>query len=195
MRLDVLDHGHRFPARAFQRLAALVFREEMDDVAKTAMHRPEFFGQPLLELLSQVLRGPSYWTAGEREHMAAYTSRLNECPFCAQVHTETTRIESRGEVDIDDPSSPRPELAAVLRLLEQVTLTPDAVTSADVNRVRAAGVPDEAIVDALHVNLIFNTVNRLANAFEWSWDSANHVRVGAKAIHFFSYKLPRFTMR
>ena len=43
---------------------------------------------------SDVLRGPSYWTAAEREFLAVFTSRLNECPFCVRIHTETARIES-----------------------------------------------------------------------------------------------------
>lgn len=195
MRLDVLDHGHRVPAKAFQKIAALVFRGDMDDVAKTAMHRPEFFGRPFLALVNDVLRGPSYWTVGEREYMAAFTSRLNDCPFCLRVHTETTRMESRGEVDVDAGTVVRPELAAVLRLLETVTRTPDGVGSDDVERVRSAGVPDDAIVDALHVNLIFNVANRLANAFGWAWDSDAHVRTGARAIHAFRYKLPGFVLR
>src|SRR4029450_13155185 len=107
--------------------------------------------------------------------MAMFTSRLNECPFCARVHEAMTTLESQGEVDVADPSSARPELAAVLALLERATRTPDAVTHDDVDAVRAAGVPDEAIVDALHVNLVFNVVNRLANAFDWTWDSDEHV--------------------
>jgi hypothetical protein len=56
-------------------------------------------------------------------------------------------------------------------------------------------VPDEAIVDALHVNLIFNIMNRLANAFDFSWDSEQHVRVGARVIHRISYRVPRLLMR
>lgn len=195
MRLDVLEHGHRRPARAFQRIAALVFRQEMDDVAKTAMHRPGFFGRPFFDLGGDVLRGPSYWTAGEREYMGMFSSKLNQCPFCARVHTETTRLESRGEVDVDADVPGRPELAAVLPLLEKVSRMPDAVSAEDIERVRAAGVPDDAIVDALHVNLIFNTVNRLANAFDWQWDSEDHVRTAAKVIHRFRYKLPGFVMR
>ncbi|MCA1702256.1 MAG: hypothetical protein LC808_02885 [Actinobacteria bacterium] len=191
MRLGILEHGHRLPAKAFQRIAALLFRDEMDDVIKTAMHRPEFFGRPLLDLVNEVLRGPSYWTAGEREYMAVFTSRLNECPFCVRVHTETTRIESDGEVDVDANSFVRPQLAAVLPLLESVSRTPDSVTPHGRGGGAIRGVPDDAIADALHVNLIFNIVNRLANAFDWAWDSDAHVRTGAKAIHRFRYKLPR----
>jgi len=56
-------------------------------------------------------------------------------------------------------------------------------------------VPDDAIVDALHVALIFNTVNRLANAFDCSWDSDQHVLAGAKVIQRFRYRLPRFVLR
>lgn len=194
MRLDILEHGHRRPAKAFFRFVALVFRHEIDDVVKTAAHRPEFWGRAFFDLIAEVLRGPSYWTAGEREYMAMVTSRLNECPFCLAVHTETTRIESGGELG-PDGGPLRPQLAAVLPLLERVALSPDDVTPADVEAVRLAGVPDDAIVDALHVNLIFNTVNRLANAFEWGWDSDEHPRTSAKVIHLTRYKVPGFVLR
>ena len=195
MRLDILEHGHKTRAKLFQRFARVLFRNEMDDVAKTAMHRPAFFGRPFLALAREVLRGPSYWTPAEREYVAVFTSRLNQCPYCARVHTETTRIESGGELDPDSDPAVRSQLAAVLRFLEKVARTPDDVTAQDADAVRAAGVPDDALMDALCVNLIFNTVNRLANAFGWDWDSDAHVRAGAKAIHLFSYELPGFVMR
>jgi hypothetical protein len=195
MRPAVLDHGHRLRAQIFIRLIRLLSGQRIDAVAQMALYRPQFFGDPVFTLGSEVLRGPSYWTPAEREYFAVYTSRLNECPFCARIHTETTRVESGGVIDVNDPSTIRPEAAAVLPLLEKVTLTPDQVASADVDVVRAAGVPDEAIVDALHVNLIFNIMNRLANAFDFSWDSEQHVRVGAQVIHRISYRVPRILMR
>ena len=193
MRLEILDRGHRLPSRLFQRVAALVFRQRVEDVVRTATHRPEFWGRPMLALCAEVLRGPSYWTAGEREYLAVFTSRLNQCPFCIAVHSETTRLESRGEVTLD--GTMRPELAAVLPLLEKVSRTPDDLTAADVETVRVAGVPDDAIVDALYVNMIFNVVNRMGNAFGWRWDSEEHTKSGARAIHLFRYKLPGIVMR
>jgi uncharacterized peroxidase-related enzyme len=177
------------------RLIRLLSRQRIDAVAQMALYRPQFFGDPVLTLASEVLRGPSYWTAAEREYFAVFTSRLNECPFCVRIHTETTRVESGGAINVNDPVTIRPEAAAVLPLLEKVTLMPDQVASSDVDAVRAAGVPDEAIVDALHVNLIFNIMNRLANAFDFSWDSEQHVRVGAQVIHRISYRLPRILKR
>jgi AhpD family alkylhydroperoxidase len=179
----------------FIRLIRLLSGQRIDAVAQMALYRPQFFGDPVLTLGPEVLRGSSYWTPAEREYFAVFTSRLNECPFCVRIHTETTRVESGGAVDVNDSTSIRPEAAATLPLLEKVTLTPDLVTSSDVEAVRAAGVLDEAIVDALHVNLMFNIMNRLANAFDFSWDSEQHVRVGAQVIHRISYRPPRFLMR
>ena len=42
---------------------------------------PELFGRPFSEELDGVMRGPSDWSAGERELFAGFTSLLNQCPF------------------------------------------------------------------------------------------------------------------
>jgi uncharacterized peroxidase-related enzyme len=169
--------------------------QRLDPVAQTALYRPSYFGRPMFAFGSDVLRGPSYWTPAEREYLAVFTSRLNQCPFCIRIHTETTRLESGGLLDVDDTASVRPEVAAVLPLLEKTTKDPDHVSRADVDQVRAAGVPDDAIADALYVGLIFNVMNRLANAFDFEWDSDEHVRLGAKVIHRVEYRLPALLMR
>ena len=194
MRPSVLEHGHRLRARMFIRLVRGLSRQRIDAVAQMALYRPQFFGDPMFRMGSEVLRGPSYWTPAEREYFAVFTSRLNECPFCVRIHTETTRVESGGAIDVNSGWI-RPEVAAILPLLEKVTRTPDQVGSSDVDAVRAAGVPNEGIIDALHVNLVFNIMNRLANAFDFSWDSEQHVRVGAQVIHRISYRFPRILMR
>jgi uncharacterized peroxidase-related enzyme len=195
MRLAILDNGHRLRARMFMRAVRRLSGQRLDPVAQTALYRPRFFGAPMFAFGSDVLRGPSYWTAAEREFLAVFTSRLNQCPFCVRVHTETTRVESAGLLDIDDADSVRPQVAAVLPLLEQATLHPESVSRADVDAVRAAGVPDDAIADALYVHLIFNIMNRLANALDFEWDSDEHVQVSAKVIHRIDYKFPSLLMR
>ncbi len=45
-----------------------------------------------------------------------------------------------------------------------MTLTPGEVTAADVDAVRAEGVSDEAIEDALAVCACFNLIDRLADS-------------------------------
>ena len=56
-------------------------------------------------------------------------------------------------------------------------------------------MPDEAIVDTLHVNFLFNCVNRLADAFGFGWESDRQVRLGGKVIHRTSYRVPAILMR
>jgi hypothetical protein len=81
VRLSVVDTGHG-PAEA----AVLdVIRQrsgaEPLGVVKTIYYRPELFGRPFSDALDEAMRGPSEWTAGERELFAAFTSLLNQCPF------------------------------------------------------------------------------------------------------------------
>lgn len=59
-------------------------------------------------------------------------------------------------------------LRAALALLEKLTLAPDDVTAADLRPLRALGVGDDAIADAIHVCALFNIIDRIADtlAFE-----------------------------
>ncbi len=77
MRLSVLDYGHT--GRAALLLA--ITRGRVGDAFKTLMYRPSFFGRRFASIVHQVMRGPSPWSVGERELFAAYTSKLNQCPF------------------------------------------------------------------------------------------------------------------
>jgi alkylhydroperoxidase family enzyme len=61
-----------------------------------------------------------------------------------------------------------PPLRATLGFLEAVTLRPGEVGPADAEAVRAAGVSDEAIEDALTVCACFNLIDRLADSFAFT---------------------------
>lgn len=81
MRLDVLDHGHTFGKKALFVLIRLITRHRAPDVVKTLTYRPEFFGGPMSAVFQEVMRGSSEWSIGDRELMAAYVSKVNECEF------------------------------------------------------------------------------------------------------------------
>ena len=55
----------------------------------------------------------------------------------------------------------------MLGFIEKLTLRPDELGRADAEAVRAAGVSDPAIVDAIHVAALFNMIVRLADSLDW----------------------------
>ncbi len=55
-------------------------------------------------------------------------------------------------------------MRATLGFLQRITLEPAAVGTTDVEPLRAAGVRDEAIEDAVAVVLLFDLINRVADA-------------------------------
>ena len=60
-----------------------------------------------------------------------------------------------------------PNLLATLGFLEKLTLHPADVTREDAGAVRAAGVSDDALVDAIHVCALFSMIVRLADSLGW----------------------------
>lgn len=81
MRLDRLDRGHSLANKALFLMIRLVSRHPVPDVVKTLRYRPEFFGANVNPLFQEIMRGPSEWSIGDRELMAAYVSKSNECEF------------------------------------------------------------------------------------------------------------------
>ena len=81
IRLSVVDHGHAPAEAAFLQAARERCGREPLGVVKTLLYRPELFGTPFTAELQAVMRGPSDWSAGERELFAGFTSLLNQCPY------------------------------------------------------------------------------------------------------------------
>ena len=73
MRLGVVDAGAGELRRRLGR--------EPSGVLRTLYYGPELFGRPFSDALDLAMRGPSDWSAGERELFAAFVSSLNQCPF------------------------------------------------------------------------------------------------------------------
>ncbi len=81
MRLGCVESGHDAHEAEVLELIRSERGGEPPDVLKTLHYRPELFGRPFSEALDLAMRGPSDWSAGERELFAAFVSSLNQCPF------------------------------------------------------------------------------------------------------------------
>ena len=86
MRLKTVENGHSLGARMKLRLISLVSGQRAPDVVRTVLYRPELFGKAFGELMDPAMRGSGHpsmgrWSVGERELFAAFTSKLNQCPF------------------------------------------------------------------------------------------------------------------
>ena len=80
MRLKKVETDHGFGKLMIKGMVRL-FGMRLPDVVRTIWYRPELFGKPFGAILQKAMRGDSHWSPGERELFAAFTSKLNQCPF------------------------------------------------------------------------------------------------------------------
>jgi uncharacterized peroxidase-related enzyme len=131
------------------------------------MHfRPET-SKPLNELADALLRGDSTLSRADRELIAAYVSRLNECTFCSMSHGAFAALQRDDgwtvvdAVFADVSTAPvSAKLAALLAVAAKVQQGGAAVTEADVAAARAEGATDVEIHDTVLIAAAFCMFNR-----------------------------------
>jgi len=118
-------------------------------------------------LADALLRGPSSLSPGEREMIAAYVSKGNECHFCTLLHASTARHllgEAGSLVDsVLSQGSHAPvsaKLQALLEIAGKVRVDGRLVTAEDVARARQAGADDKAIHDTVLIAAAFSMYTR-----------------------------------
>jgi uncharacterized peroxidase-related enzyme len=187
MRLDILNHGYGPGTKLLFALIRLFSGHPVPDAAKLVFYRPDFYGARAKEFTHEAMRGPSAWSIGDRELMAAYVSKVNESAFCVGAHTATARQAYRdgprvAAVLADLESAPvEGPLRATLRMLGKLTRE-GKVGAEDMREVLAAGVSPQQVKDALAVCAAFNTTNRLADAFGFELLSTEGFEAGAKYL-------------
>lgn len=187
MRLEILNSGYRPGTKLLFALIRLVSRQPLPDAAKLVFYRADFYGAPMKELTHEAMRGPSAWSIADRELMAAFVSKTNECAFCIAAHSATAARAHRDEAMVsavlaDIETAPIEEpLRATLRMLRKLTRE-NTVSANDMSAVLDAGVSREQIEDALAICFAFNTTNRLADAFGFSMLEAKGFESGAKYL-------------
>ena len=187
MRLDVLNRGYKPGTKLLFAVIQLVSRQPVPDAAKLVFYRPDFYGSRAKQFTHEAMRGPSAWSVADRELMAAYVSRANECAFCIGAHSATARQAYQdgpmvAAVLADLESAPiSGGLRATLRMLGKLTRE-GKVGAEDMREVLSAGVSREQVEDALAVCAAFNTTNRLADAFGFEVLSPEGFEAGAKFL-------------
>jgi alkylhydroperoxidase family enzyme len=70
----------------------------------------------------------------------------------------------------------------MLGFLEKLTLSPESVTAADARALRAAGLSETAMEDAIQVCTLFNVYDRLADSFAFHIPDAKGFAISATTL-------------
>ena len=132
----------------------------------------DIFGKHFSKCLTEGMRGTKYWSKPQVELFAAFVSKANGCNYCLEQHTNVTVLgiddhvvnavlEDYHTAPISD------ELRSMLSFLDKLTRTPDQVTAEDIVPLKAAGIPEVGIAEAIYVCFLFSTINRIADALDF----------------------------
>src|SRR5206468_10644634 len=97
MRLAILDSGHGLGTKALFALISAASRQPVLDVIKLVKYRADFYGGPMQGVTHEAMRGPSTWSVGDRELMAAFVAKTNQCEFCTKAHAAVAQRAYRDE--------------------------------------------------------------------------------------------------
>jgi uncharacterized peroxidase-related enzyme len=149
------------------------------------------FPQPLDKLVPfthALLYGPSQFTLGERELIAAFVSVLNRCGYCVRSHLPAARAHGiaasrlaaveNGIEGLSEADSLRP----VLLYVRKLTLGPASITQADVDAILACGWSEEAVLHAACLAGYWSMVNRIVEGLGIAADAAYFARIGSQLM-------------
>jgi uncharacterized peroxidase-related enzyme len=161
-------------------------------------YRPET-GAVLSQLADVLLRGDSTLSRGERELIAAYVSRGNECEYCAGSHGATAAALLPGGTDLVDQTlagaagdAPVPgKIRALLEIAALVRVDGRLVSAEAVAKARDEGATDREIHDTVLIAATFCLFNRYVDGLGTSVpaDPAQYV-AGAAQLVAHGYQLP-----
>jgi uncharacterized peroxidase-related enzyme len=187
MRLDILNRGYSPGTKLLFALIRVLSGHPVPDAARLTFYRPGFYGTQAKEFTHEAMRGPSAWSVADRELMAAFVSKVNECAFCVGAHTATAGQAYRDGAKVravlaDLESAPVEDgLRATLRMLGKLTRE-GRVDAEDMREVLSVGVSRQQVEDALAVCAAFDTTNRLADAFGFELLGPEGFEAGAKYL-------------
>ncbi len=132
-------------------------------------YNPAYF-EPWVGMTQHLMRGDSALSVPQRELIAAWASKVGNCPYCHGGHAAASTILGYPE-DIFDQLSEDIATAAVedemrplLRYVQKIAAEPWKIMQADADAVFAAGWDERALHDAICIASVFAFMNRLTLA-------------------------------
>ncbi|RWZ54815.1 hypothetical protein ELQ92_16005 [Labedella populi] len=173
MRLPDVERGDTLRSRTLIRIISAVSGIRLPDAARVAFYHKGFVGPMFGAWTQAAMRGPSEWSIGERELMAAMVAHWNSCTFCIGAHraiaVRGTDPQTVNACLADYRTAPIPErLRATLSFLETMTREPDKLDATHAQAAFSAGTSQAQLVDAAAVAAIFNIVTRYADALDFT---------------------------
>lgn len=135
-------------------------------IRSLASYRPDT-GKCLYELAQILLHGESPLSKAERELMAAYVSRLNQCEFCCNSHAAASRVHFGENAAIVDEillngysDKLTNKVNSLLSIAKKVAINGREVKDSDIQTAKANGAVDRDIHDTVLIAAAFSMFNR-----------------------------------
>lgn len=170
----------KYPVPTLEELPADI-RERMMEVQRkagfipnvflTLAHRPDEF-RAFFAYHDALMLRDSGLSKAEREMIVVATSARNQCPYCVIAHGAVLRIYAKDPQIADQVATHHgkadltPRQKAMLDFACKLARTPEAVTPADHETLRAHGFSEEDIWDIGAITGLFALSNRMAHLIE-----------------------------
>lgn len=159
-------------------------------------------GKALSNLAHTLLHGPSGLKSGERELIASYVSKLNDCEFCHNSHSAAANVHlgDNGEtvscIVSDLTSAPiSDKLKGLLKIAGKVQQSGKEVTEQDVERAKELGASDEDVHDTVLIAAAFCMYNRYVDGLGTTPAKTDEYPDMGKRLAKKGYKYPPLFLR
>jgi uncharacterized peroxidase-related enzyme len=159
-------------------------------------------GKALSDLTQTLMYGPSNLSTGERELIAAYVSKLNNCDFCHNSHTAAANVHLQDNGEIigcvieDINTSPVSEkMKGLLKIAQKVQVSGKSVSAADIKIAKDKGANDEDIHDAVLIAAAFCMFNRYVDGLGTAPAKEEEYREMGQRLAKVGYKYPPAFLR
>ena len=123
----------------------------------------------LFKLLEDIKSNSFPLNRSMRELIITYTSGLNQCDFCYNIHKAVSeqlgideKVFDQLKADIDSAQVDE-RLKPVLRYVKKLTLTPDRITQADAQQIFDVGWDENVFLDVIFLCAVVNCMNRFVS--------------------------------